>query len=118
MTLISSLIGNITSISLSNNLNCEPWVIERSTILALDLIRLSFFLTLKKDRPALSFSWFAHLEVAIFLAISLEDCNNDGQDVESDDGEDFIELVHRAAPEEEVEYEDEEKDCLTDIILI
>ena len=38
--------------------------------------------------------------------------------MESDDGEDFIELVHRDAPEEEVEYEDEEKDCLTDIILV
>ena len=38
--------------------------------------------------------------------------------MESDDKEDFIELVLRDATEEEVEYEDEEKDCLTDIILI
>ena len=86
--------------------------------MALDFIRLSSFLTLKKDRPELSFSWFAHLEVAIFLPISPEDCNNDGQDVESDDVEDFIAMVLRDATEEEVEYEDEENDCLTDIILL
>ena len=108
----------ITSIALSDKLNFKPWVIDRSAILALEFMRLSSFLTLKKDRPEVSLSWFAHLAVAIFLPISLEDCNNAWQDVESDEGEDIIGLVLRDAPEEEVEYEDEEKDCLTDIILI
>ena len=87
----------------TNNLNYKPWVIDRSTILALDFIRLSFFLTLKKDRPEVSLSWFAHLAVAIFLPISLEDCNNAWQDVESDEGEDTIAVVLRDAAEEEVE---------------
>ena len=71
--------------------------------MALDFIRLSFFLTLKKDRPEVSLSWFAHLAVAIFLPISLEDCNNAWQDVESDEGEDTIAVVLRDAAEEEVE---------------
>ena len=81
-------------------------------------MRLSSFLTLKKDRPELSPSLLGHLAAAIFLPISLEDFNKAWQDVESDAGEDFIELVLRDATEEDVEYEDEEKDCLTDIILI